>query len=87
MPNAEKVLIEYVERDKAIVGRLEGERRHTIAICPVPKLEIPSLKRVKAFDESRILSIISGNMGVACGVRTQVKRLNVSAQITQPLKL
>jgi hypothetical protein len=28
-----------------------------------------------------------GYKGVACGVRTQVKRLNVSAKITQLLKL
>ena len=47
-----------------------------------------SYKRLRfSLDESVNLNRMSDNTGVACGVRTQAKRLNVSAQNTQPLKL
>jgi hypothetical protein len=39
LPNDEKVKIESVEDDSALVIRIEGPRKGTLAICSIDKLK------------------------------------------------
>lgn len=38
LPNGEKVRIESREGDSALLRRVDGRRRGTLAVCPVEKL-------------------------------------------------
>ena len=38
LPNGEKVRIESRDGDSALVRRMDGPRRGTLAVCPIDKL-------------------------------------------------
>ena len=48
LPNDEKVLIESVESGKALVRRIEGERKGTYAVCSVSQLNHPRIETMKS---------------------------------------
>ena len=40
LPNGEKVRIESRESDSALVRRIDGPRRGSLAVCPIHKLRL-----------------------------------------------